>query len=76
MHRNQHLLVSPADVPAAAEARPSQPSRSPEPKKMGTKIVMAATIALFNVAHGFGLHAMHATGLSDVSPEMLATYGD
>jgi hypothetical protein len=43
---------------------------------MGTKIVMAATIALFIVAHGFGLHAMHATGLSDVSPEMLATYGD
>jgi hypothetical protein len=43
---------------------------------MAMKVVMAAIIAVFVVAHGFALHAMHTTGQIDLSPGMLPMHGD
>jgi hypothetical protein len=46
------------------------------PKNMTKNILMAATIALFMIAHGFALHEIHATDQIGLSPEKLPTYGD
>jgi hypothetical protein len=43
---------------------------------MTKNILMAATIALFMIAHGFALHEIHATDQIGLSPEKLPTYGD
>ena len=43
---------------------------------MTKKILVAATIALFMVAHGYALHQIHTAGQIDLSPGMLPMYGD
>jgi hypothetical protein len=43
---------------------------------MTKKILMAATIALFMVAHGVAWQEIHATDQIGLSPEKLPTYGD
>lgn len=43
---------------------------------MTKRILLAATIALFLVAHGYALHEIHATDQIDLSSEKLPMYGD
>jgi hypothetical protein len=43
---------------------------------MTKRILLAATIALFLVAHGYAWHEIHATDQIDLSSEKLSMYGD